>query len=255
MQLTTKQSTKSFQTRPKVSVCLASFNGELYIIDQVNSILVQLESSDELVISDNGSTDNTLEIISKINDRRIRLVHCKKKGVCNNFENAITSSTGDVLILSDQDDVWLPGRLAVALKALQSSDLSLVNFKSVDAKLNVIKINHRQPKDSVPTTLLVNGYTGCCMAMNKVVLNAILPFPKGLPMHDWWIAILCQILFDVKINSEAYILYRRHGSNLSSTGGVSAVPLLKRLSWRFIMLRLVLSRVVKIKFFSGFYKK
>lgn len=255
MQRTTKQSTRAFQPRPKVSVCLASFNGEMYIIDQVYSILAQLESSDELVISDNGSTDNTIEIISKLNDRRIRVVHCEVPGVCNNFENAIASSTGDVLILSDQDDVWLPGRLEVALTALQSSDLSLVNFKSVDANLNFIKINHRQPQMSLPMTLLVNGYTGCCMAMNKVVLNAVLPFPKGLPMHDWWIAILCQIFFDVKINSDAYILYRRHGSNLSSTGEVSAAPLLTRLWLRLIMLRMVLERVLKIKLFTGSYSK
>ncbi len=102
----------------KISVCLASYNGALYIKEQIHSILSQLKDGDELIISDDSSTDNTVDIISQINDKRITILHhesvinlptCQK--VTSNFENALFAASGDVIFLSDQDDVWLDGKI------------------------------------------------------------------------------------------------------------------------------------------------
>ena len=103
-----------------ISVGLASYNGERYIREQVDSIIAQLDSIDELVISDDGSTDGTLDILASYNDPRIHVYHNEENhGVNGNFENALKHSQGDYIFLSDQDDVWLPGKVEACLKALE----------------------------------------------------------------------------------------------------------------------------------------
>lgn len=256
MQIITKLLTENYQTRPKVSVCLGSFNGDKFIKTQVSSILAQLECDDELVVSDNGSTDTTLRILEEFNDTRLLIRHCQISGVCPNFENAIASSSGDILILSDQDDVWLPGRVNAALESLKAADLSVVAYRSVDSNLNSIPLNTRSPKLSLFKTFALNGYTGCCMAMRRSVLDVVLPFPIGLPMHDWWIAILCLIFFKVNVSHDAYILYRRHGFNASATGQISTALLGTKLKLRLTMFAMIFYRYLKVKFFSrGVLKK
>ena len=94
-------------TSLKISVCIASYNGEKYIKEQLNSILCQLEERDEVIISDDSSTDNTVQIIESFKDKRIKIFREQKfKSPIYNFENAISKATGDIIFLSDQDDIW-----------------------------------------------------------------------------------------------------------------------------------------------------
>ena len=109
-----------------ISVCMATYNGERYLREQVDSILRELGEGDELVISDDGSTDSTLDIIKSFGDVRIKIFHNEgHHGVNGNFENAISKSTGDYIFLSDQDDVWIEGKVKECLEALGDSDLVL----------------------------------------------------------------------------------------------------------------------------------
>ena len=87
--------------KEKVSVAMATYNGEKYIKEQIETILNNLDDKDELVISDDGSSDMTIEIINKINDKRIKLLEGPRKGLKKNFENAIKNTTGDVIFLSE----------------------------------------------------------------------------------------------------------------------------------------------------------
>ena len=99
------------------SVCIATYNGEKFIEEQIRSILLQLDSHDEIVISDDHSTDKTIQIIKSINDDRIKIIYNKNnKGYTNNFENAISKASGDFIYLSDQDDVWKPTKVKVYKK-------------------------------------------------------------------------------------------------------------------------------------------
>ena len=99
-----------------ISVCMASYNGEKYIKEQIDSILKQLSDEDELVISDDGSTDNTLSVIQSIHDKRIKLIHNQgEHGYSRNFENALKNSKGDYIFLSDQDDVWKDNKVETIL--------------------------------------------------------------------------------------------------------------------------------------------
>ena len=90
------------------SVCMASFNGERYIKEQIDSILLQIGEDDELIISDDGSTDQTVDVICSYRDDRIKFVrNVNRHGCIGNFENALRVASGDFIFLADQDDIWL----------------------------------------------------------------------------------------------------------------------------------------------------
>lgn len=110
-----------------ISVCMASYNGAIFIKQQAVSILNQLGLEDELIISDDGSKDNTLEILASLNDSRIKIYHhSAPHGVVSNFENAIKHASGDYIFLSDQDDIWLSNKKEKCLSCLQEYDLYLI---------------------------------------------------------------------------------------------------------------------------------
>ena len=242
----------------RISVCLACFNGEKYIIEQVTSIILQMGPFDELIISDNGSSDMTLTLLATVTDNRVRVLDCVQKGVTHNFEYALMHAKGHTIILCDQDDVWLPGRLEAAHLALRHHDLSIVGLQYVDELLVALVKSPiiRSPKVSLLSTIIFNGYTGCCMAFRRELLEFILPFPKLVPMHDWWIALVALgISADISISDQQLILYRRHGSNISSTGASSGFNLAKKLSMRiFITLNLAV-RLLRLGCFLNIFSK
>ena len=106
-----------------ISVCMATYNGEKYLKDQLDSILKQIQSSDEVIISDDGSNDSTRYIIEKFQKeyKNIYLVDGPKRGVQKNFENALKHARGDILFLSDQDDIWMDGKVERVLKEFENS--------------------------------------------------------------------------------------------------------------------------------------
>src|SRR3954471_17623480 len=122
----------------RVSVCIATYNGADFIIEQLHSILRQLGTTDEVIISDDSSTDDTLELIRSLNDTRISILEKQQfRSPIYNFENAISKARGKYIFLADQDDVWLDGRIDKRLPLLQDNyDLVLNNCKIVDRDLN-----------------------------------------------------------------------------------------------------------------------
>lgn len=114
--------------RPRVSVALASYNGKQFIEEQLDSILAQLTCDDELVVSDDGSSDGAWELILRRSgaDSRIRPVRNSHLGVVGNFNSALSRCVGDVVFISDQDDVWLPGKRQAMVEALEESGADLV---------------------------------------------------------------------------------------------------------------------------------
>src|SRR5674476_13034 len=107
-----------------ISVCLTTYNGEEYILEQIQSILCQIGNDDEVIISDDGSTDHTLKILNKQEDHRIKIYHNNNsKGIISNIENALTYAKGDIIFLADQDDVWLPNKVRICSEALINNNL------------------------------------------------------------------------------------------------------------------------------------
>ena len=129
-----------------ISVCMATYNGETYIKEQIESIINQLSSSDELIISDDKSTDNTLKIINEFKDPRIKIyIHEKDHGFVKNFENALEKAKGDFIFLSDQDDIWLPNKVAATLKELEYYDFVVSDCITINKYGEII--SHSRIKD------------------------------------------------------------------------------------------------------------
>src|SRR5690606_17055698 len=112
----------------KISVCIPTYNGEKYIKAQLESILVQLKPEDEVIISDDSSTDNTIEVIKLFADQRIKLfTNNKFKSPKFNLENALSKATGDIFFLADQDDIWEKDKIFTLKEHLKSHTLVYSN--------------------------------------------------------------------------------------------------------------------------------
>ena len=230
-----------------ISVCMATYCGQDYLRKQIDSILCQLDKDDELVISDDHSEDHTTDIIQSYADPRIRLYENElAKGVTHNFENALNHCTGDIIFLSDQDDVWLPGKVAKVVTAIESgNDLVLHDAMITDENLSVISPSYFESHGSdisFRKTLIRNSFVGCCMAFRRGVLECALPFPGNVPMHDWWIA-LCAMKSGYKAAMlwEPLILWRRHGDNVTG----SPTTFIQKLRWRLTIIRCLSTRKEK----------
>lgn len=222
-----------------ISVCLASYNGAAFIAEQLASILAS-PLIGEVIVSDDVSTDATRAIVKSLADPRLTLIDGPRRGLIANFENALRQARGEIIFLSDQDDVWLPRKVEQTLAALETADLVITDCRVVDANLNTLHPSFFRLNGSRPgflRNLAKNGYLGCCMAMRRPVLEAALPFPATLPMHDWWIGLVANRMGRVQFLDEPLSLYRRHGGNASLTSTRSTIPLSTRLRWRISLLK------------------
>lgn len=236
---------------------MATYNGERFIKEQINSILCQLSPCDELVISDDGSTDRTLEIIASYNDKRIKVLHHRKNPVLanvkhsrnfyyatENFENALKAAKGDYIFLSDQDDVWLPEKKEKMISAMEEcgADCVMCNFSIIDEKgIKTGEVGFSEPPNlkSFFSKVLHSRLIGSSMAFTKELLDFALPFPKSLIAHDFWIGCLAKKMMFI---SEPLTLYRRYVGNVSSGIGKSPNSFFYKIAYRVKFIALFLKR-------------
>ena len=205
----------------KVSVAMATYNGEKYIKEQIETILQNLQENDELVISDDNSYDNTINIIKSFNDKRIKLIAGPQKGLKQNFNNAIKNTTGDYIFLSDQDDIWMPNKVDKICEIFKKSNYILIQHDAivVDENDNVIFdsfAEHRKVKTGIIKNLIKNSYHGCCIAFRKELKEKILPIPDNIYLHDQWIGMIAEVEGKTYFLNEKLMKYRRHSENNSS---------------------------------------
>lgn len=233
-----------------ISVCMATYNGEKYIKEQLDSILGQLGQEDELIISDDCSTDSTLDIIQGYKDSRIRLFSgYKHKSLIHNFENALRRAKGEYIFLSDQDDVWAHNKVECMLVYLRKFDCVVSDCFVTDGNLKVkqesfYELNHSR-KNKFYNLFVSNPYLGCCMAFKGNVLRKCLPFPSNIPMHDIWIGNVAAFYFSTVFIEDRLIYFRRHGKNSSVTGGKSRYSLVQKLGMRVRVMTSLLCVLVK----------
>lgn len=227
-----------------ISVCMATYNGSQFVSEQVQSIISQINASDELIIVDDCSSDNTLEEVRKIGDSRIHIVESShNQGPIASFAVALNLAQGDFIFLADQDDVWHENKVSRVMSAFYDQDADLVVHDGVvtDTRLNPIDnswnhYNHSKPTHSLFKTLVKNSYTGAMMAMRRDLLNMVLPFPQSISMHDWWIALVAlKKRRKIVILKEKLIDYRRHIGTVTG----KRKPLKKMFLDRITMLCLV----------------
>lgn len=230
-----------------ISVCIATYNGQNYIKEQLTSILKQLSAGDEIIISDDNSSDNTLELIMNLNDKRIKIFKNRKNIIkhrssshiyaTSNFENAINNAKGDYIFLSDQDDIWLDGKIYSFIHEMSENNKIMVfsNFSVInpDKKVVVSNFYKKNPiKKNIISNLIIMPFFGCTLAFKKELLEHILPFPEKLILHDNWIGFLALHYGDVSYLDKPFIFYRRHLNNVSSYKGHSKNPIWYRILYR-----------------------
>ena len=219
----------------KISVALAAYKGEKYIAEQMESILRQLGDSDELIVSDDFPEGKTRGIVEEfaLRDGRVKYLEGKGKGVIKNFENALSACTGDIIFLCDQDDVWMPDKVKSVMKEFENGARLVLHDASVtDGKLNVTEPSCfalHGANLSLGKNLVKNTFVGCCMAFTKELLAEAMPFPDGIAMHDWWIALVAlKKKRKTVLLGKPLILWRRHGDNV--TGGKTTA--MQKIRWR-----------------------
>lgn len=223
----------------RVSVAVATYRGARYLEEQLRSILEQTDAVDEIVLGDDGSDDGTLELARDVlagapRGLEVRILEGRAGGVRQNFGRVLAATTGDVVLLSDQDDRWVPGRVAV-LRALFDADPGL-DLVFGDARLidgagdplgatlfATLGIGAREldalgAGDALPVLLRRNLATGATMAVRRPAIERALPVPDGW-IHDEWLAATTAIAGRLGVVRDALVDYRQHGANAI---GVSA---------------------------------
>jgi glycosyltransferase involved in cell wall biosynthesis len=231
-----------------ISVCIATYNGEKYIKEQLDSIINQLDKNDEIIISDDGSSDNTIKIIESYNDSRIVLYKNSFKNVVCNFEFAIDKSTGDYIFLSDQDDIWHKDKVKYFMDCfLKNSNVTLLisDFQIIDENgLNLDGVyNKNEFSTSLVKNVICNNFIGCAMAFTSYAKNVIMPFPKNIAMHDWWIGTCSKMYGEIIFIDKKLHFYRRHNSNLTTEVGARVSIKIK---WRLNLIVNLIIRYFKI---------
>ena len=224
-----------------ISICMATYNGAKYIREQVDSILNQefTENKDvemELVVSDDGSTDDTLKILESYGDSRIKIFHHtehKKHKYLNasrlckcNFENAMRQAKGDYIFLSDQDDVWYPWKIDKQLSALRrSGGVNAAAFDLGDANLNNKKsvvYPHDMPFLSLKNADCLYGFS---MAFTRKEMGYYLPIPTAVAGHDKYMQYSAIWRKTLSFIDESCAVHRYSGEhNVSSFGKNNILP-------------------------------
>ncbi len=232
----------------KLTVCIATYNGGKYIREQLESILPQLSADDEVVVSDDCSTDNTLGVIAALGDRRIKVfTHEKGKAkftndyATANFENALRHASGDVIFLSDQDDVWMPDKVHDMLKALEHADMVMSDCMVTDGQLCVQNPSYAAAFVPFSSSIIGNfmrcSFLGSCMAFRRCVLYRALPFPHHGVGHDIWLGMVGLRYYRFAYIPSPLMKYRRHTATVTMGGKANATSLWFKVSYRLYLLK------------------
>ena len=209
----------------KIDVLMATYNGEKYLAEQLDSIINQTYHNWNLLIRDDNSTDRTLEIIQDYQkkDNRIKLLKDNKGnlGIVKNFEELLKNSESEFIMFSDQDDIWIENKLDMYLKMIEKiknkgfmihSDAILFDKN----KSNILKdtfISKKAINKGLENVFFNYFVQGATILISKEIKNFILPFPKEAYLHDRYIHLISELFFERVFINQALIYYRQHDNN------------------------------------------
>jgi len=208
---------------PGLSVCMATYDGSAYVLDQLASILAQLGPGDEVIVADDSSTDGTAEIVAGLGDERVVLLRNDRNlGHVRTFERALRAARGEVLFLADQDDLWVEGRVVAMVDALDRRPVVAGNVTVFGTRTGP-HTRALLASDSGAGLRNLLGilagrrpYFGSAMALRREVLPLLLPIPPYVESHDVWLAMLANLTGGVEHLEQPVLLRRLHGSNLTT---------------------------------------
>ena len=223
-----------------VSIALATCEGERYLEQQLESIACQARTPDELVVCDDASTDRTLQILQQFKADApfaVRIVRNEQRlGYIENFSQALGLTTGDLVFLSDQDDIWLPQKIEVILAERSASPDKLLFMNDAEithadlARTGLTKLGQLESAGYPPEAFVM----GCCCAISRDLLEMCLPVPGDARGHDNWLVDFSNRIGTTRVVREVLQLYRRHGENESSVLANRTTPIgtYDRLKWQ-----------------------
>jgi len=225
----------------KISIVMATYNGAQYLQEQLDSFVAQTRQPDELVITDDGSSDGTLDItraFAQTAPFEVRWWQNEHNlGYAQNFNRALSRCTGDLVFLSDQDDVWFPQKIQT-VKSVAEQDVHNVVFIN-DAELTCSDLSKTGLTKLSQIRSAGISYSsfimGCCVAIKGYFLQEVLPIPKYYEAHDEWIVKLAETLTRKRVILQSLQLYRRHNtteSNYFIANKTRSINKLDRLLWR-----------------------
>lgn len=234
-----------------ISVCLTTHNGQAYILDQLQSILPQLAGGDEVIVSDDASTDDTLALIERLGDARIRIIRQPvRAGATQNFFRALAEAQGDIIFLSDQDDVWLPDKVSECVALLGRYELVVSDARVTDAGLRETApslFGLVRSRAGLVYNIIRCTFYGSGMAFRRSLWEAAQPLPRGQYVaHDWWLGLIASLRSEVCFYPKPLYLYRRHsdtvtrveqGSLLTRSSRPLSVKLLARVQVIYNLIR------------------
>jgi len=190
---------KKSSEQPLVSIAMTTYNGEKYLTKQLESIYAQTYKNIEVIICDDCSTDNTINILEEYK-RKYGLkyfINSSNLGYIKNFYKAISLTSGDYIALSDQDDIWLLNKIEIQMRNIGNYSLICSDLQLIDDNDNIFEKSFKNYQSiKIPSNnnqlkhlLFSNFVTGCTCLFKKEILNDLTNFPDCIP-HDWWLAIL-----------------------------------------------------------------
>lgn len=211
------------KSTPLVSIAMATYNGEKYIKQQLDSIVQQTHKNLEIVIVDDSSTDSTYDILqgyAKCYDNIKIMRNEQNIGVSQSFSRSLLNTTGQFIALSDQDDVWFHNKIEILLANIGSNMMIHSDDVIVDDNLNVIYESHvamsKNPYWHDFKDYLVNvNVTGCTVMVSRKLLDIALPIPSDFVIHDWYLAIIASYYKSITLFNQPLLYYRQHSSNVS----------------------------------------
>ena len=241
---------------PKVSLCMCTYNGEQYLAQQISSIDSQSAVIDEVIVIDDCSTDTTWSILQEWRHSNNNIIihrHSFNWGVISSFEHALQCCSGDIIILSDQDDIWLSTRVASIRNSLEP--LVREPYIFIHDSFIIDGQNQLHPssffrlrgsfRPNLISNFIKNKYIGCCMAFTRPLLAMALPFPRYCSMHDQWLGLFGDITGNVIYYPDSLLYYRRHSSNVTHLASNSNLLLiLKHRIQYFVCLLQALQRLL-----------
>lgn len=227
-----------------ISVVMATYNGGKYLGEQLSSIVAQISINDELIICDDGSSDNTLDIIEEFKQSYpyIKVFHGPGKGPAENFSFGLQKVKGEYIFLSDQDDIWYEDKIKIMVRSLKTHILCMCDSRLIDELGREIApsyMDQHRSRIGFMQNIIRNSYVGCHMGFRKELLECALPIPIKIPMHDTWLAAIAEKRGRILWLKTPLMDYRRHDETF--TGNKNSF--LKKLTFRFRLIFEIMKRL------------
>ena len=210
-----------------VSIAMATYNGEKYLKEQLDSIFSQTYKNIEVIVCDDCSNDMTKDILEEYKQKFDLQYHINKSnlGFLKNFEKVSQLCKGDYIAFSDQDDIWLPEKIETLLNEIGENSLICSDAQLIDENNNLISNSFKKntnlfvPKENIFECLVFSNFiTGCTCLIKKEFLHSCLPIPETFKFHDWWMGIIAVNNGGLKYLDKQLIQYRQHSNNVAGAG-------------------------------------